>query len=98
MAATNPEPYFGPLGQRGAGDVLPSHIGGISDSRRYSLAAHFPIETKPERGVALQCTRCRSNNVSRSRRRMFERYLLFIFRMLPYRCCACRKRFYGAAE
>ena len=40
----------------------------------------------------MQCPRCESESIRRSRRNLVERVLLFF--LLPYRCRSCETRFY----
>jgi hypothetical protein len=42
-----------------------------------------------------KCPHCRCTDSQRSRRRWWERILVFV---LPYRCLGCDKRLYGLAK
>jgi hypothetical protein len=45
------------------------------------------------------CPSCGSQHLSRSHRRgLLERYFLTAFRIRPYRCGACDRRFYGRTQ
>ncbi len=46
-----------------------------------------------------RCPQCGSHDVARSRRRSFlvEPLLLFFFRLRPYRCRQCTRRYFGYA-
>ena len=45
------------------------------------------------------CPNCGSRQISKSHRRSFyERYLLALFRVRPYRCDSCDERFYRRSE
>jgi uncharacterized protein with PIN domain len=41
------------------------------------------------------CPSCGSKNVSRSARRNLVEKAISLFRVLPYRCQDCRRRFFG---
>ncbi len=60
--------------------------------------AQLSQNSEPERKITLAkaCPKCGSLNVHRSRHRTsIERCVLRLFRSLPYRCNACRRRFYA---
>lgn len=57
--------------------------------------------TVPEsRGIlgALQCPKCHSDDVTRSRRKLTERLLLPIMRAQVYRCRDCKNRFWVGVQ
>jgi hypothetical protein len=45
------------------------------------------------------CPNCGSRKISKSHRRSFyERHILSLFRVRPYRCDSCDKRFYRRSD
>jgi ribosomal protein L37AE/L43A len=42
----------------------------------------------------MQCPRCSSDDVKRSRRKFWERFVLALFRAQIFRCRDCKKRFW----
>jgi hypothetical protein len=46
--------------------------------------------------IPRSCPHCKGHDIHRSRRRgLFERFLLPLFFVRPYRCYSCLQRFYG---
>jgi ribosomal protein L37AE/L43A len=48
--------------------------------------------------LTLQCPKCKSNDISRSRRKLWERVVLFVLKAQVYRCRDCRRRFWVGVE
>jgi hypothetical protein len=46
----------------------------------------------------MQCPRCQSDDVTRSRRRLWERFVLPILRGQSHRCRDCKNRFWVGVE
>lgn len=48
--------------------------------------------------LTLKCPKCQSNDVARSRRKFWERFVLFVLKAHVYRCRDCRRRFWVGVE
>jgi hypothetical protein len=48
--------------------------------------------------LTLECPKCKSNDIARSRRKFWERFVLFVLKAQVYRCRDCRKRFWVGVE
>jgi hypothetical protein len=48
--------------------------------------------------VTLKCPKCQSNDIARSRRRLWERLVSFALKAQVYRCRDCRRRFWAGVE
>jgi hypothetical protein len=48
--------------------------------------------------LTLKCPQCQSNDIARSRRKLWERFVLFTLRAQVYRCRDCRRRFWVGVE
>jgi hypothetical protein len=64
-----------------------------SDSDCPVLLLEATVET-----LTLQCPKCQSDDVTRSRRKFWERFVLYCLNAQVFRCRDCKKRFWVGVE
>src|SRR5580704_13311054 len=64
-----------------------------SGSYRFALVPDMAAETP-----TIECPKCQSTDVTRSRRRFWERVVLYFLRAQVYRCRDCKKRYWVGIE